>query len=75
MEIMNQNNSITRIGGISAILCGLSNILGGILVIIAFYIPAIPSLSWGIIFTFSNILIVFPIIAISVKLSDNGGVW
>jgi len=73
MEIINDNVSITKIGGIASIMSGLCSILGGTLVITAFFIPAIPSLTWGIVFTFRNVLIVFPIIAISYKLSDNGG--
>ena len=72
MEMIKQNDNITRIGGISAIICGVCNILGGLMVIFAFFIPVIPSLAWGALFTFSMVLIVFPLIAISYRLFDGG---
>ena len=73
METLRQYDNITRIGGISAILIGVFNILGGTIVILAFFIPVIPSLAWGTFFTFSVVLTVFPLIAISYRLLDGGG--
>jgi len=73
METIRQVDTITRIGGISAIICGVCNILGGSLVILAFSVPGIPSLAWSVFFTFSMVLTVFPLIAISYRLFYGGG--
>jgi len=73
MDPLRSEISILRIGAISAIICGLCDILGGFLVIISFFIPVIPSLVWGIVFAIANVLLIFPIIAISLLLSEKGG--
>lgn len=73
MEIIRKVDTITRIGGISAVTCGVCNILGGSLVILTIAIPGIPSLAWSVFFTFSLVLTVFPLIAISYRLFYGGG--
>jgi len=73
MKIIRSDDNLTMIGGISAILCGLFDILGGMAFLTGYYVPQIPSLVWVAPFTFSNVLILFPIITISHKLIEEGG--